>query len=292
MIKSMTGYGGAKGVSGKTAITVELRSVNNRYLDCSVRIPRVYTAAEDSIKSAVSKTVSRGKVDVYITLDTSAADDTVITLNEPLAAAYVSIFDRMAQLYEIPNDMTTTTLSRFPDILKAEKVEADRDVLFADINAVLAEALSGYDAMRTTEGARLREDILSRLDSLESLVSKAELRSPATLGEYRERLVQKMQEVLASTNIEEQRILTEAAIFADKIAIDEETVRLRSHIAQVRAMMDANEAVGRKLDFIVQEMNREANTIGSKGNDLEMSKIVVDMKAVIEKIREQVQNIE
>lgn len=292
MIKSMTGYGGAKGSSGKTSITVELRSVNNRYLDCSVRIPRVYTAAEDSIKAAVSRSVSRGKVDVYITLDTVGADDTVITVNEPLACAYVKAFEDLSQTFGIPNDVTTTVLARFPDILKAEKIEADRDVLFADIGAVLEEAISCYNAMRITEGARLREDIISRLNTLEGLVSAAEKRSPVSLTEYRNRLTQKMMDVLSATNIDEQRILTEAALFADKIAIDEETVRLRSHIAQVRSMMDSDEPVGRKLDFIVQEMNREANTIGSKGNDLEMAKTVVEMKAVIEKIREQVQNIE
>jgi len=292
MIKSMTGYGGAKGTSGKTEISIELRSVNNRYLDCSVRIPRVYTAAEDQIKAAVSKAVSRGKVDVYITLDTADADDTVITVNSALAGAYMNAFEQISTTFGIPNDITTSVLARFPDILKAEKVEADRDVLFADINSVLCEALEGYTAMRITEGERLRADIISRLDTIEGLVSEAEQRSPVSLKEYREKLVQRMEDVLSSTNIDEQRILTEAALFADKIAVDEETVRLRSHISQVRGMMDSDEPVGRKLDFIVQEMNREANTIGSKGNDLQMAKIVVEMKAVIEKIREQVQNIE
>lgn len=292
MIKSMTGYGSAKGASGKTAITIELRSVNNRYLDCSVRIPRVYTAAEDSIKAAVSRVVSRGKVDVYITLDTAAADDTVITINESLAGAYINAFDTLANSFGIPNDISTSILAKFPDILKAEKIETDIDVLFSDIGVVLEEALSGYNAMRVVEGARLRDDIIFRLDALETLVDAAETRSPVSLKEYRDRLTQKMSEVLAGTNVDEQRILTEAALFADKIAIDEETVRLRSHIAQVRGLMDSGEPVGRKLDFIVQEMNRETNTIGSKGNDLEMSKIVVEMKSIIEKIREQVQNIE
>ena len=292
MIKSMTGYGSAKGASGKTAISVELRSVNNRYLDCSVRLPRVYTAAEDAIKAAVGKFVSRGKVDVYINLDTSAAEETVIRLNEPLAAAYVEIFHKMSEEFGVPNDISTATLARLPDILTAEKAEEDREQLFADIGDVLQEALRGYDAMRTAEGARLREDVLSRLELLETLVTKAEERSPVTLKEYRDRLTQKMTEVLSAVNIDQQRILTEAALFADRIAVDEETVRLRSHISQVRGMMDADEPVGRKLDFLVQEMNREANTIGSKGNDLEMAKIVVEMKSTIEKIREQIQNIE
>ena len=292
MIKSMTGYGGAKGLSGRTEISVELRSVNNRYLDVSVRLPRVYTAAEDSIKSAVGRVVSRGKVDVYINLDLSKAQDTVIRLNEPLAKAYVEALDTLSQSFGIPNDVSSTFLARLPDILVAEKAEEDRDQLFADILSILEEALSGYTAMREKEGDKLRADILSRLDVLEDLVAKVEERSPITLKEYREKLTQKMNEVLASTEVDPQRILTEAAIFADKIAVDEETVRLRSHIDQVRSLMDAEEPVGRKLDFLVQEMNREANTIGSKGSDIEIARKVIDIKAEVEKIREQIQNIE
>ena len=292
MIKSMTGYGSAAGTSGKLGLTVELRSVNNRFLDCNVRIPRVYTAAEDAIKAMVQGRISRGKVDVYVTIDTSAADDVTIRINEPLAGAYVDAFQHLFDRYGVTNDLTASTLAHFPDVLVVEKKETDADQLTKDICAVLAQALDSFDAMRIAEGARLRADVLRRADEIERLTCLAEVRSPQTVAEYRTRLEQRMREVLESTTIDEARILTEAAIFADRVAVNEELVRLKSHLAQLRTFMESTEPVGRKLDFLVQEFNREANTLGSKGNDLEMARIVVDMKAEIEKIREQIQNIE
>ncbi len=292
MIKSMTGYGSAKGVSDKLEITVELRSVNNRFLDCNVRIPRVYTCLEDAIKARVQQGISRGKVDVYVTIDASGAEDTVVTVNEPVADAYVAAIRAISEKYGVPNDLTATSLARMQDVLTVTKAEADVEKLGRDIVEILSRAMDDFNAMREREGVKLHEDIASRADEVERLVGLAEERSPETVKEYRERLYAKLTEVLESTSIDEGRVLTEAAIFADKVAVAEETVRLRSHISQLRDMINSDEPVGRKLDFLVQEFNREANTMGSKGNDLQMAKIVVDMKAEIEKIREQIQNVE
>lgn len=288
----MTGYGSAKGMSGKTAVSIELRSVNNRFLDCSVRIPRGYTAVEDAVKEHVQKSISRGKVDVFITIDSSQADNVSITVNRPLADAYVAAIKEISEIYSLPDDRSAAMLSRIPDVLRIEKTELDIDVLTADICAILDEALAGFDAMRSAEGCKLYDDISSRLDEIERLTSLAEERSPQTVAEYRSRLLAKMTEVLQSTNIDENRILLEAALFADKVAVNEEIVRLRSHVSQLRGMLESSEPVGRKIDFLIQELNREANTLGSKGNDTEMAHIVVDLKAEIEKVREQVQNIE
>lgn len=292
MVKSMTGYGCAKGESGKIGISIELRSVNNRFLDCSIRIPRVYTAIEDALKALVQKHISRGKVDVFVTLDTSAADDVVIEVNQPVAASYMKALEELSKLYGVKNDVTALSLSRFQDVLRIEKSEADTDALSADLCNVLEEALCGYDTMRATEGEKLYNDISSRLDEIERLTALAEERSPVTVKAYREKHYNRMREVLQNTDFDENRILLEAAVFADKVAVNEEIVRLRSHVAQLREMLLADEPVGRKIDFLIQELNREANTLGSKGNDSEMARIVIDLKAEIEKIREQVQNIE
>jgi len=292
MIKSMTGYGCAKGESGKIGISIELRSVNNRFLDCSIRIPRVYTVVEDALKSLVQKHISRGKVDVYVTLDTSNADDVIIEVNQPVAASYMKALEELSELYDVKNDVTALSLSRFQDVLRIEKAEADTDELSADLCSVLEEALCGYDKMRLVEGEKLYNDISSRLDEIERLTAMAKERSPVTVKAYRDKLTARMREVLQNTEIDENRILMEAAIFADKVAVNEEIVRLRSHVSQLRDMLLSDEPVGRKLDFLIQELNREANTLGSKGNDSEMARIVIDLKAEIEKIREQVQNVE
>jgi len=292
MIKSMTGYGSATGTYEKIGITVELRSVNNRFLDCSVRIPRVYAAAEEPMKSLVQGRISRGKVDVFVTIDASAADDVVIRVNEPLAAAYHQAFEQLSSDYQVPNDLTAGILARFPDVLLVEKKEADAEAVTKAICQVLSEALDNFDAMRLAEGNKLRSDILTRANEIERLTELAAIRSPITVEDYRKKLEQRMKEVLENTTIEESRILTEAAIFADRVAVNEEIVRLRSHLAQLRDFMDSEVPIGRKIDFLVQEFNREANTLGSKGNDLEMARIVVDLKAEIEKVREQIQNIE
>ena len=292
MIRSMTGFGSAKGACGKMEISVELKSLNNRYLDCTIKIPRVFSSLEEALKAIVQKHISRGKVDVYIAIDTSNTDDIEIKVNHPLVKAYVSALRSMAEENGLASSINVTELTRFPDVLQAEKREVDTEQLCADISAVLEEALSGFNDMRMREGEKLRRDITARLAEIEKLTAIAEEISPRSVAEYRKKLETRMSEVLQAANIDEARILMEAAIFADRTAINEETVRLRSHIAQLRELLDSREPVGRKIDFLVQEFNREANTIGSKGNDVEMSRTIVDLKAEIEKIREQAQNIE
>ena len=292
MVKSMTGYGRARETLHGRDITVEVRSVNNRYLDCSVKMPRLYIFAEDAVKSLVQKAVSRGKVDVFVSIDTKEAEGSVVTVNQSLAEGYLQAISQLEKAYGLVPDLTAYRLARFPDVLTVTKAEEDLEAVSADICAVLAQALAAYTAMRETEGVKLAEDILGRLDTIESLTAAVEERSPQTVAEYREKLLARMQEVLNSTTIDESRILTEAAIFADKVAVDEETVRLRSHLSQLREMLQGSEPVGRKLDFLIQEVNREANTIVSKCNDVAIARKVVDLKAEVEKIREQVQNIE
>ena len=292
MVKSMTGYGRAEETVNGCTITVELRSVNNRYLDCNVRIPRLYIFAEEAIKSRVQSTISRGKVDVFVTLDNAGAEKVQVSVNKPVADGYYAALTQLAQEYGLSNDISVSLLSRFPEVLLAEKAEEDVEQMAKDICSVLDKALADFDQMRTREGERLREDILSRAATIEGKVSLVEERSPQTVSEYRARLEARMNEVLSNTQIDPARILTEAAIFADKVAVDEETVRLRSHIGQLREMLSKGGATGRKLDFLIQEFNREANTIGSKCSDIEIARHVVDVKAEIEKIREQVQNIE
>jgi len=292
MLNTMTGYGSASGSSGKLELPIEIRSVNNRYLDCTMKMPRVFAAFEESLKAVVHNHISRGKVDVYITIDSSKADDVEIKVNRPLVAAYVAAIREMAQEYGLSGDINAIDLTRFPDVLQAEKREADPEQLCGDISAVLVEALSGFNEMRIREGEKLCIDITSRLYEIEKLTAMAEEVSPRSVAEFRKKLEARMSEVLQTSDIDEQRILTEAAIFAERVATNEETVRLRSHVSQLRTLLRSNEPVGRKIDFLVQEFNREANTIGSKGNDTDMSKIIVDLKAEIEKIREQAQNIE
>ena len=288
----MTGYGRARQTLNGRDITVEVRSVNNCYLDCTVKVPRTYIFAEDAVKARVQKAVSRGKVDVFITIDAAAADETVVAVNEPLARGYYEALTRLKDMFSLEDGLNAVTLAKFPDVLTVTKAEEDLESVAADICAVLDEALAAYNAMRTVEGGKLREDIAGRADTIEAVVGKVEERSPQTVAAYREKLLARMQEVLQSTAIDESRILTEAAIFADKIAVDEETVRLRSHLSQLRTMLESDQPIGRKLDFLIQEVNRECNTIGSKCNDLTIAQDVVNMKAEVEKIREQVQNIE
>ena len=292
MVKSMTGYGRAREMRNGRDITVEVRSVNNRYLDCTVKMPRAYIFAEDRMKARVQQAISRGKVDVFVTIDASAADAAVVAVNEPLARGDYDALTRLKTMFDLSGDITPEVLAKFPDVLAVTKAEEDVEAIAADICAVLDDALAAYNAMRAVEGEKLAADVAGRITTIEAVVGKVEERSPQTVAAYRQRLEAKMQEVLQSTTIDESRILTEAAIFADKIAVDEETVRLRSHIAQLRAMLASDEPVGRKLDFLIQEVNRECNTIGSKCNDLTIAQDVVNMKAEVEKIREQVQNME
>ena len=292
MIKSMTGYGRARKTLNKRDITVEVRSVNNRYLDCTVKMPRMYTFAEDAIKQHVQKAISRGKVDVFISVDASAADVAKVTVNRELAAGYAAALRELAEVCGTEPHVTPEQLSRFPDVLTVTKADEDLETVSADLCEVLDEALEAYNAMRAVEGRKLAEDILNRLSTIEAYTTQVEQRSPETVKEYREKLTARMQEVLQSTTIDPQRILTEAAINSDKVAVDEETVRLRSHVAQLRTMVESDEPMGRKMDFLIQEVNREANTTGSKCNDVDIARVVVGLKAEVEKMREQVQNVE
>lgn len=292
MIKSMTGYGSAKGTVEGIEVCVELKSVNNKFLDTSVRLPRNFLFAEETIKSAVMSHITRGKVDVFVTVDTSMADDMVVKVNEPLLKGYIAALEQIANETGLPNDITAMSVSRFPDVLNVEKKELDAEAVAAGIRDIAEQALCDFDAMRIREGAKLKEDVLKKLETIEKLVGIIEVESPKTVEEYREKLRQKLLEVLGTSGIDETRIVTEAAIFADKVAVDEETVRLRSHMAQLRTMLDGGSPIGRKIDFLLQEFNREANTTGSKCQNADIAHVVVDLKSEIEKIREQIQNIE
>ena len=292
MIKSMTGYGSAKGTVEGIEVCVELKSVNNKFLDTSVRLPRNFLFAEETIKSAVMSHITRGKVDVFVTVDTSMADDMVVKVNEPLLKGYIAALEQIANETGLPNDITAMSVSRFPEVLNVEKKELNAEAVAAGIRDIAEQALCDFDAMRIREGAKLKEDVLKKLETIEKLVGIIEVESPKTVEEYREKLRQKLLEVLGTSGIDETRIVTEAAIFADKVAIDEETVRLRSHMAQLRTMLDGGSPIGRKIDFLLQEFNREANTTGSKCQNADIAHVVVDLKSEIEKIREQIQNIE
>lgn len=292
MIKSMTGYGSAKGSVEGLEISVELKSVNNRYLDTSVRLPRSFIFAEDAVKSAVQAHISRGKVDVFVSVDASSAGDMSVKVNEPLLKGYIDAITHIARENGLPDDITAMSISRFPDVLSVEKKDLDAEAISRGIAEITERALKDFDSMRLREGEKLRDDVLSRLETINMLVSRVEEKAPETVAEYRRRLEQKMSEVLGAAGVDENRILAEAAIFADHIAVDEETVRLRSHMAQLRGMIDGNSPTGRKIDFLIQEFNREANTIGSKCQNAQIAYVVVDLKSEIEKIREQIQNIE
>ena len=292
MVKSMTGYGRAVETVNGREFTVELRSVNNRYLDCSVKLPRSLAFAEEAVKQAVKATISRGKVDVFITVRSEGASDVKITLNAAMVEGYLSAMKQMVSDYGVQDDISVSVISRMPEVFSVEKPEVDEAQLLEDLMHVVEQALAAYDTMRAAEGKVLENDLRSRGNTILELVSKVEAGNGQTVVDYRTRLYNKLQEVLANTSIDESRILTEAAIFADKVAVDEETVRLRSHLEQMNNMLTNGGAIGRKLDFLLQEMNRESNTIGSKCSDVRLARIVVDIKAELEKIREQTQNIE
>ncbi|MBQ5866892.1 MAG: YicC family protein [Oscillospiraceae bacterium] len=288
----MTGYGRAVETVNGREFTVELRSVNNRYLDCSVRLPRILSFAEDAVKQAVKASISRGKVDVFITVRSEAGDEVQVTLNKSVLQSYLAAMHQMVDEFGVKDDISVSAVSRLPEVFVIEKPQVDEEQLMADLMSVVAKALEGYDAMRKAEGEALDRDLRSRGETILGLVAQVEEGNGKTVSDYRIRLENKIKEVLANTAIDEARILTEAAIFADKVAVDEETVRLRSHLKQMNSMLSTGGAVGRKLDFLLQEMNREANTIGSKCTDVALARIVVDIKAELEKIREQTQNIE
>ena len=292
MVKSMTGYGRAVETVNGREFTVEVRSVNNRYLDCTVKLPRGLSFGEDAVKQAVKATISRGKVDVFVSVRSEGAQDTAVSLNKPMVEGYLAALKQLQTDYGVTGEITVSMLSGLPDVFLLDKPQVDEQQLLADVLSVAEKALASFNAMRTTEGAALAEDLRSRGETILSLVSQVEAGSPQTVADYRARLEAKLQEVLANTSIDESRILTEAAIFADKVAVDEETVRLRSHLSQMNTMLASGGPIGRKLDFLLQEMNREANTIGSKCSDVRLARVVVEIKAELEKIREQTQNIE
>ena len=288
----MTGYGSAKGQAGDLQISVEVKSVNNRYLDASVRMPRSFLFAEDAVKSAIGRHISRGKVDMFINVDSSAADDMSVKVNEALLKGYIDAINLISGEFGLENDLTAVSAGRFPDILSVEKKDLDAEEISAGLVSVAEEALRDFDAMREREGEKLCTDVLSKLETISSLVAVVEEESPRTVEAYRNRLREKISEVLSSAGVDENRILAEAAIYADRVAVDEETVRLRSHMSQLRSMLAGGSPIGRKIDFLIQEFNREANTIGSKCQNSDIAHVVVELKSEIEKIREQIQNIE
>ena len=292
MIKSMTGYGRACELIDGMNITVELKSVNSRYLEFSSRVYKNYSFLEDKLKTYVRQLISRGKVECNVQIDALETDDVVVQLNESLASGYIAAINTLCEKFGLENDYKVSNLARHGDIFAIRKAPADEDKIWEAVMKVLDEATKSFIAMREIEGAKLKEDILSRADTIISYVEKVEQRSPETVKEYNEKLLGRMKDLLGDANVDEQRLLTEAAIFADKVAVAEETVRLRSHIEQLHSFMELDEPIGRKLDFLVQEINREANTIGSKANDIEIARTVIDIKAEVEKIREQIQNIE
>ena len=292
MVKSMTGYGRAVETVNGREFTVEVRSVNNRYLDCTVKLPRGLSFGEDAVKQAVKATISRGKVDVFVSVRSEGAQDTAVSLNKPMVEGYLAALKQLQTDYGVTGEITVSMLSGLPDVFLLDKPQVDEQQLLADFLSVAEKALASFNAMRTTEGAALAEDLRSRGETSLSLVSQVEAGSPQTVADYRARVEAKLQGVLANTSMDESRILTEAAIFADKVAVDEETVRLRSHLSQMNTMLASGGPIGRKLDFLLQEMNREANTIGSKCSDVRLARVVVEIKAELEKIREQTQNIE
>ena len=292
MIKSMTGYGRSEQIIDGRDILFEIKSVNHRFFEFSARVPRVYGYLEEKIKSYLQQKISRGKVDVGVTILTLEGTNAEVEINHDLTRSYVEALRELTDKFDLKDDLSLSSISRFSDIFTVRKSVEDENVIWDCVRQVADEAVAAFLAMRETEGQRLKEDILGRLDYIETQVWRVEERSPETVKEYYNRLYQKMTELLGDNRFDEQRIITEAAIFADKVAVNEETVRLHSHLDQFREILNAGGPMGRKLDFLVQEVNREVNTIGSKAQDTDIARIVVDVKAEIEKIREQIQNIE
>ena len=293
MIRSMTGYGRSQQTVDGVTVTVELKSVNSRYLEFNPRVYKNYIFVEDKLRSFVQGAISRGKVDCFVQIENGNETPVTVEMNKTLADGYFSALSRMKEDYGLAEEISVTRLAAFPDVLTVRKEAEDEELITRAVLTVLKDACASFVTMRETEGAKLAQDILSRCDHILELVSKVEARSPETVREYHEKLAARIREILNGAEVDEQRLLTEAAVYADKIAVDEETVRLRSHVSQVRKLLrESDEPIGRKLDFIVQEINRESNTIGSKAQDIEIARTVIELKAEVEKIREQVQNIE
>lgn len=292
MIKSMTGFGRAMAEKDGYVISVELKSVNHRYFEFNCRLPRQYGFAEEKLKSYVNSKVSRGKVDCFLGIEALDTDNADVVVNHTLASAYIKAMNELAQEYSLKNDISSVSISRFPDVFVLKKADEDEEKLWGYIKEVADEAIEKFVAMRETEGEQMKIDVLSRADYILDCVSFIESRSPQTVKEYNDKLITRVHELIGDASLDENRIIQEVAIYADKVAVAEETVRLRSHISQLKEFLESSEPIGRKMDFLVQEINRETNTIGSKACDVDIARKVVDIKAEVEKIREQIQNIE
>lgn len=292
MVRSMTGYGRCELAENGREITVEIKSVNHRYFEINTRVTRGYGFVEDKLKKYLQTKISRGKLDVYVSIGESDEGLANVTVNHNLASGYINALREIGMKYGLPDDITISSVARYSDIFSVHKEAEDEEKIWNELKPAVDSALADFLAMREAEGERMKADVLSRAESIIKIVGEIEKRSPQTVIEYKAKLTSRINELLENASVDEQRIATEAAIFADKIAVDEETVRLRSHFAQMNSIMNSGEPIGRKLDFILQEMNREANTIGSKVTDAELAHKVVDIKAELEKIREQIQNIE
>ncbi|MBQ6847365.1 MAG: YicC family protein [Clostridia bacterium] len=292
MVRSMTGFGRAVESINGLNITVEIKSVNHRYFEFNSRLSRAYQFAEDALKSLCAEKITRGKIELSVFVEDNTEKGTTIEINRQYAGAYISALRSLAKEYKIKDDLKLSALVGNPELLTVRKTALEDEVVIEALKTVTLSALESYNTMRETEGEKLKADVLSRAETILSKVEFVESRSPETVKAYRERIEEKMRELLGSATVDQQRLITETAIFADKVAVDEETVRLRSHISQLKAMLESDTATGKKLDFLIQEMNREANTIGSKSQNVEIAHTVVDIKAEIEKIREQIQNIE
>lgn len=292
MLKSMTGFGRAVEEIDGYVITVEIKSVNHRYFDFSSRIPRQYGFLDDKLKSYINSKVSRGKVECYVSVEALDTEDAAVVINKTLASAYVKALKELSGEYSLKEDFGTAFVSRLPDVFVLKKADEDEEKIWQLVKSVTDEAIEKFIQMRAVEGAKMKEDVASRAEYILDCVSFIEERSPQTVKDYNDKLVERVHEIIGDVSLDEQRIIQEVAVYADKVAVAEETVRLRSHIAQLKTFLESEEPIGRKMDFLVQEINREANTIGSKANDVEIARKVVDIKAEVEKIREQIQNIE
>ena len=292
MLKSMTGYGRSEAIIGTKKITVELKSVNHRFTDYNIRVPRQYGFLEERIRLKISRTVARGKIDVNVIIEACGEADKVVTVNEELAKNYIDALKEISEKFGLADDISTSVIASFSDIFRSEPKRDDEEELWQAVAAVADDAIEAFTAMREREGGRIEEDLRARVEYMRSLAVKIDERSPQIVEEYKDKLYTKIRELLEDKEVDDARILTEVAIFADKIAVNEEIVRLASHYDEFDAIMDSGEPAGRRLDFLVQEINREVNTIGSKASDLDTAKIVVTLKGEIEKLREQIQNIE
>ncbi len=292
MLKSMTGYGRSEAIVGTKKITVEIKSVNHRFSDYNIKVPRQYGFLEERMRRRISESVTRGKIDVYVSIEMCGEADKTVTVNRELAQNYISALRGLCEEFGLKNDLTVSTIASFSDIFRSEPRRDDEDELWQTVLPVAEQAIKAFCAMREREGGRIEEDLRARVSYMQSLAQRIDERSPEIVAEYKEKLYAKIKELLEDRDIDDARVLTEVAIFADKTAVNEETVRLASHYYEFFAIMDSGQPAGRKLDFLIQEINREVNTIGSKASDLETAKIVVTLKGEIEKLREQIQNIE